>query len=115
MEVRDRSRLTQREAEVAGRVALGELNKEIGFHLGIAESTVKNHIGAIREKLNVHSRVQLALAAVSPLLERVAREMFEAGFNLGVTVDREALRDSHSKVNSIPDLKTAIKGHFGEN
>lgn len=53
--------LTQREMEVALSVVSGASNKEIARKLGIAERTVKSHVGAIFEKLEVRDRLQLAL------------------------------------------------------
>lgn len=53
--------LTQREMEVAQIVVSGASNKEIALKLGIAERTVKSHVGAIFEKLDVRDRLQLAL------------------------------------------------------
>ncbi|MDO9422065.1 MAG: response regulator transcription factor [Herminiimonas sp.] len=53
--------LTHRELEVAQIVVSGASNKEIAAKLGIAERTVKSHVGAIFEKLGVRDRLQLAL------------------------------------------------------
>lgn len=53
--------LTHRELEVAQIVVSGASNKEIATKLGIAERTVKSHVGAIFEKLGVRDRLQLAL------------------------------------------------------
>lgn len=54
-------RLTPREREVALAVAGGAANKEIANRLGIAERTVKAHLGAIYETLGVRDRLQLSL------------------------------------------------------
>jgi len=57
--VTPRAGLSEREEQVARAVALGHSNKEIGYALGIAASTVANHLtGAIR-KLGCRSRVDL--------------------------------------------------------
>lgn len=48
--------LTDRELEVLQRVAQGERNKEIAFHLQITERTVKAHLASIYHKLGVDSR-----------------------------------------------------------
>ena len=53
--------LTKRELEVARLVANGSSNKEIARQLGITERTVKAHVGAVFQKLNVRDRLQLAL------------------------------------------------------
>ncbi|GAB3476643.1 ATP-binding protein [Amycolatopsis cihanbeyliensis] len=54
------SPLTCRELEVAGLVAGGMTNREIGRRLGIAEWTAVNHIRKIMRKLDCTSRVQVA-------------------------------------------------------
>lgn len=53
--------LTPRELEVAQAVASGRSNREIATRLGITERTVKAHVSAILEKLEVRDRLQLAL------------------------------------------------------
>ena len=53
--------LTGRERQVALRVAHGDSNKEVARALGITERTVKAHIGAVLEKLQVRDRLQLSL------------------------------------------------------
>jgi two-component system, NarL family, nitrate/nitrite response regulator NarL len=53
--------LTEREQMVAKAVATGASNKEIARQLGITERTIKAHVGAILEKLQVRDRLQLAL------------------------------------------------------
>lgn len=55
--------LTRKQLEVLEHMALGESNKQIAWHLQIAETTVKGHVAAIMHKLGVKNRVQLALAA----------------------------------------------------
>lgn len=62
-QVRERwsDRLSEREREVAERVAQGASNKEIADQLNITERTVKAHLGAIFEKLGVRDRLQLSL------------------------------------------------------
>jgi two-component system nitrate/nitrite response regulator NarL len=53
--------LTDRERQVARTLANGASNKEIARVLGITERTVKAHVGAIFEKLQVRDRLQLSL------------------------------------------------------
>jgi DNA-binding NarL/FixJ family response regulator len=53
--------LTDREKEVARTLARGASNKEIARSLDIAERTVKAHVGAVLEKLQVRDRLQLSL------------------------------------------------------
>lgn len=54
-------KLSEREREVASLVANGASNKEIADQLAITERTVKAHLGAIFEKLEVRDRLQLSL------------------------------------------------------
>ncbi len=58
--------LTDRERQVARTLASGASNKEIARALGITERTVKAHVGAIFEKLQVRDRLQLSLKVNSP-------------------------------------------------
>ncbi len=55
------ARLTPRELEVAQMVHLGGNNKLIARELAISERTVKAHLSAIFRKLNITSRLHLAL------------------------------------------------------
>ena len=55
------SSLSEREREVALAVAAGASNKEIARNLGITERTVKAHLSAIFERLNIASRLQLSI------------------------------------------------------
>jgi NarL family two-component system response regulator YdfI len=48
--------LTEREGEVLEAVAEGQTSKEIAYHLGITERTVKAHLTSIYNKLGVDSR-----------------------------------------------------------
>ncbi|WP_201353695.1 response regulator transcription factor [Hydrogenimonas urashimensis] len=53
--------LTPREKEIVEEVAQGKNNREIAERLGIAERTVKAHLGNIYGKLRVSNRLELAL------------------------------------------------------
>lgn len=53
--------LTAREKSVAHEVASGRSNKEIARDLDITERTVKAHLSAVFEKLQVRDRLQLVL------------------------------------------------------
>lgn len=53
--------LTPREIEVAQRAALGHSNALIAENLGITERTVRAHLSAVFEKLQVADRLMLAL------------------------------------------------------
>jgi DNA-binding NarL/FixJ family response regulator len=57
-------RLTRREREVLELIAAGRSNKRIAIELGIAEKTVKTHVGHLLAKLGVSDRTQAALLAV---------------------------------------------------
>ncbi|MGW1884378.1 response regulator [Streptomyces sp. NPDC001970] len=52
--------LTDREREVLALIAAGLPNTDIAAHLGMGVTTVKTHIGALKRKLAVTSRVALA-------------------------------------------------------
>ena len=55
--------LTEREIEVAGKVAEGQTNADIGAELFISAGTVKTHVAAIQRKLGVRNRVGIAVWA----------------------------------------------------
>ena len=56
--------LTTRERDIMRELARGASNKEIARSLMLAESTVKIHVRNILRKLNLTSRVQVAICAV---------------------------------------------------
>ena len=56
--------LTEREREIAGLVAKGLSNREIGETLFISERTVKTHMNHILGKLALNDRTQLAIFAI---------------------------------------------------
>src|SRR5262249_44949043 len=60
--------LGNREGDVAGLVAEGLTNKQIGARLFISERTVDSHVRSIMNKLGVNSRAQIAawIAAADP-------------------------------------------------
>lgn len=55
-------RLSERERAIVEQVAEGLDNKEIAAALYISEGTVRNHISAILQKLQLKNRTQLAIA-----------------------------------------------------
>lgn len=56
--------LTEREIQVAKMIAQGMSNKMIGNKLGIAESTVKVHVKHILGKIDLRTRVEIAVWAI---------------------------------------------------
>jgi len=56
--------LTKREREILALVAEGLSNREIADRLVLSPETVKSHVAAILEKLNVSDRTQAAIYAV---------------------------------------------------
>ena len=65
--------LTPREFEVAGLIAAGSANKEIGGRLGIRESTVKEHVHRILAKTGLPNRAAVARAYVGGTDEDTSR------------------------------------------
>lgn len=59
------SAISRRETEILVEIGRGASNKEIARRLSIAESTVKVHVQHLLRKLEVSSRVQLAVIAKS--------------------------------------------------
>jgi two-component system, NarL family, response regulator LiaR len=57
-------RLTPREREVLILIGRGFANKRIALELGLAEKTVKTHVGHVLAKLGVSDRTQAAVLAV---------------------------------------------------
>jgi len=57
-------RLTPRERDVLELIARGFPNKQIARELGLAEKTVKAHVGHVLAKLGVDDRTQAAVLAV---------------------------------------------------
>jgi DNA-binding NarL/FixJ family response regulator len=55
--------LTPQQVRVLMMLREGLLNKQIAFQLGISEATIKQHVSAILQKLNVDSRTQAVIAA----------------------------------------------------
>lgn len=59
--------LTKREKEVAVLAAAGMSNREVGAHIGIKESTVKQYLHQVYGKEGIGSRFQLAARHMEPL------------------------------------------------
>jgi DNA-binding NarL/FixJ family response regulator len=66
------NRLTEREREVLGQLALGLNNLEIALQLRLSEATVKTHVGRILNKLELRDRVQAVVFAYENRLVRPA-------------------------------------------
>ena len=64
-EITSASPLTPRELEILAHMAQGKRNKEIASVLKISESTVKNHISNIFEKLDIYDRIPVVLLAIN--------------------------------------------------
>jgi len=58
------SALTRREQEILALIALGKTNQEIATMLYIAPGTVRVHVHAILQKLDVRDRTQAAILAI---------------------------------------------------
>ena len=58
--------LTRQQARVLGYLGEGLLNKQIAYELSVSEATVKAHVSAILQKLQVDSRTQ-AVATIARL------------------------------------------------
>jgi DNA-binding NarL/FixJ family response regulator len=55
--------LTPQQLRVLGMLSEGKLNKQIAYDLDISETTVKTHVSAILQKLDVNSRTQAVILA----------------------------------------------------
>ncbi|WP_291854738.1 response regulator transcription factor [Bradyrhizobium sp.] len=55
--------LTPQQVRVLMMLSSGLLNKQIAYELRVSEATVKAHVSAILQKLNVESRTQAVIAA----------------------------------------------------
>lgn len=51
--------LEGRQREVAQLIALGLADKEIAYHLGVSQGTVKGHVSAILRQLGLYRRTQI--------------------------------------------------------
>lgn len=61
--VRRLSSLTPQQVRVLMMLSEGLLNKQIAYELSVSEATVKAHVSAILQKLDVDSRTQAVIAA----------------------------------------------------
>ena len=65
--------LTPQQLRVLMMLKDGLMNKQIAYELSISEATVKAHVSAILQKLDVDSRTQAVIAAA-----RIEEGQFEA-------------------------------------
>jgi DNA-binding NarL/FixJ family response regulator len=61
--VRRLATLTPQQVRVLMMLSQGLLNKQIAYEIGVSEATVKAHVSAILEKLDVDSRTQAVIVA----------------------------------------------------
>lgn len=66
--------LTPQQARVLGMLAEGLLNKQIAYELGVSEATIKAHVSAVLQKLNVDSRTQAVIR-----LSKIGADMLRNG------------------------------------
>jgi two-component system nitrate/nitrite response regulator NarL len=53
--------LTRRERELVAEIAAGASNKTIAARFGVSQQTVRNQLSTLFRKLNVSSRLELAV------------------------------------------------------
>ena len=61
----ERYRLTRRELEVVGLIVKGYSNRDIAKQFNLSEETVKRHLSNTFEKLNISTRLELAIFALA--------------------------------------------------
>jgi len=66
-QTQEESGVTPRELEIINLIAQGMTNKHIARKLNIAEGTVKVHVKKMLKKLNLKSRVEIAVWSVEKL------------------------------------------------
>ena len=71
--------LTRREFDIVRELLTGAANKEISFRLGLTEGTVKVYINKLADKLNIRTRVGIALWGERSGLFRRPAESFMPG------------------------------------
>jgi FixJ family two-component response regulator len=67
------SQLTPREREVFAHLISGQLNKQIGYDLGISERTTKIHRGQVLEKMQADSIADLVRLAADLRIAAVGK------------------------------------------
>jgi FixJ family two-component response regulator len=72
--IRERyERLTAREKEVFAHLISGQLNKQVGYELGIAERTIKAHRHSLLEKMEADSIADLTRMAADLQIEPLGK------------------------------------------
>jgi DNA-binding NarL/FixJ family response regulator len=71
--------LTRQQLRVLMLLTEGKLNKQIAFDLNITEATVKAHVSAILQKLDVSSRTQAVILAQQLRTDGLAETILEEG------------------------------------
>jgi FixJ family two-component response regulator len=72
--IRERyERLTAREKEVFAHLISGQLNKQVGYDLGIAERTIKAHRRSLLEKMEADSIAELTRMAADLQIEPLGK------------------------------------------
>jgi two-component system nitrate/nitrite response regulator NarL len=61
----DRFHLTRRELDVVGLIVKGMSNRDIAKQFELSEETVKRHLSNIFDKLNISTRLELAIFAIA--------------------------------------------------
>lgn len=61
----DTPMLSGRQREIVNLIARGKTNREIADTLGVAQSTVKNHVRVLFAKLGVTNRTKIAMIALN--------------------------------------------------
>jgi ATP/maltotriose-dependent transcriptional regulator MalT len=84
-------KLCDREREIVSYVVHGFANRNIASRLYISERTVSTHLVNIYEKLNVHSRAELAA------LVRASDRIIEAGLRAGTEPEFGPFVQTHRK------------------
>jgi two-component system nitrate/nitrite response regulator NarL len=64
-ESNDKYNLTRRELEVVGLIVKGYSNRDIAKKFSLSEETVKRHLSNTFEKLNISTRLELAIFAIA--------------------------------------------------
>lgn len=81
-----RKRLSTRELDVLHQLSFGRSYKEISYHLGVTEATIKIHIKALIRKLEVQNRSQALLRAEAlGLIDLEELDVRPDGTNLSVS------------------------------